>query len=71
MKRLLQNRFCKKFLGILFFGERVYIDIHNEPKNKIIPSCNQKISFVKIFFLLDFIFNRRHTSCISRFKIKK
>ena len=32
---LSQIRFCKKFLGILFFGDAVDIDIHEELKNKI------------------------------------
>ena len=40
-KSLLQ----KKFLGILFFGERVYIDIHNEPKNKITTKFTVKGRF--------------------------
>jgi len=39
MKKLLmalsQIRFCKKFLGSLFFGDTVDIDIHEEPKNKL------------------------------------
>jgi len=32
---LSQIRFCKKFLGILFFSDAVDIDIHEELKNKI------------------------------------
>ena len=43
--RLSQNRFCKKFLGILFFGERVYMDIHDEPKNKITTKFTAKGRF--------------------------
>ncbi len=32
---LSQIRFCKKFLGSLFFGDAVDTDIHEEPKNKL------------------------------------
>ena len=32
---LSQIRFCKKFLGILFFGDAVDTDLHEETKNKI------------------------------------
>ena len=43
--RMSQNRFCKKFLGILFFGERVYMDIHDEPTNKITTKFTAKCRF--------------------------
>ena len=43
--RLSQNRFCKKFLGILFLGERVHMDIHDEPKNKITTKFAAKDRF--------------------------
>jgi hypothetical protein len=33
--RLSQVCFYKKVLGILFFGDAVYMGIHEEPKNKI------------------------------------
>ena len=33
--RLLQIRFCKKFLGIFFFSDAVDTSIHKELKNKI------------------------------------
>ncbi len=31
---LSQIRFCKKFLGSLFFGDAVDTDIHEEPKKQ-------------------------------------
>ena len=43
--RMSQNRFCKKFIGISFFGERVYMDIHDEPKNKITTKFTAKGRF--------------------------
>jgi hypothetical protein len=40
--RLLQIRFCKKFLGIFFFSDEVDKDIHEELKNKITTKFEAK-----------------------------
>ena len=47
-------------LGILFFGERMYKDIHDEPKNKITTQCEAKgrvskeVYYAKILpFIID------------------
>jgi hypothetical protein len=39
---LLQIRFCKKFLGSLFFKGAVDIDIHEELKNKLTTKFTAK-----------------------------
>jgi hypothetical protein len=39
---LSQIRFCKKFLGNSFFGDAVYMDIHEEPKNELTTKFEAK-----------------------------
>ncbi len=43
MIRLSQNRFYKKMLSILFFGDAVYMDIPKKPKNKITTPLEVKV----------------------------
>ena len=40
-------------LGILFFGERMYKDIHDEPKNKITTQCEAKGRVVSNISYID------------------
>ena len=54
-----QIRFCKKFLGILFFGDTVDTYIHEETKNKITTKfevkgriCDSALILMKIFCLM-------------------
>ena len=72
--RLSQNCFCKKFLGILFFGERVYMDIHDEPKNKITTKFTAKGRFcdsLKIGFGIRNCINIHYKTNAKASRIKK
>jgi hypothetical protein len=40
---LLNSRFYKKILGIFFFGDAVYKDIHEEIKKKITTNFEVKV----------------------------
>ncbi|MDX2082848.1 MAG: hypothetical protein SFV53_02540 [Rickettsiales bacterium] len=58
MKAMLQIRFCKKFLGSLFFGDAVDKDIHEESKNKLTTKFATKDgicdrALIDLYFILQ------------------